>query len=213
LGPTLLSEADKHTRAQLLFRFFETLQHQKDRVWYDIVAFSESWFYFTINHERIWLPEGTEASEGEWITVQSRKMMAAIVWNPTGFHRIVALPKEMKFNMDYCISHILDPLGEWRRSQIGGSDRRFHVHADNASPHTAKKVTEFLAGNGMKRILRPPYSPDLALCDFYPFGYIKGRPAGSSFEEPDQLLQVIDAIFSYIEKTHWNTRFRSGWED
>jgi transposase len=75
-----------------------------------------------------------------------------------------------------------------------------HVHADNAHPHTAKKATEFLAGNGMKRARRPPYSPDLAPCDFYIFGYIKGRLVGASFEEPDQLLQAIDEIFQSIEK-------------
>jgi hypothetical protein len=31
------------------------------------------------------------------------------------------------------------------------------------------------------------------------FGYIKGRFAGASFEEPDQLLRAIDAIFQSIE--------------
>jgi hypothetical protein len=36
---------------------------------------------------------------------------------------------------------------------------------------------------------------------FPPFGYIKGRLAGASFEGPDQLLQAIDAIFQSIEKT------------
>jgi hypothetical protein len=35
-----------------------------------------------------------------------------IVWNPTGFDRIVALPNGMKFNPDYDISQILDPLAE-----------------------------------------------------------------------------------------------------
>jgi hypothetical protein len=32
------------------------------------------------------------------------------------------------------------------------------------------------------------------------FGYIKGRLAGASFEELDQPLQAIDAIFQSIEK-------------
>jgi hypothetical protein len=55
----------------------------------------------------------------ERITVQLGKMMMTIVWNPTGFYRIVALPKGMKFNTDYSSSHILDPLAEWRRSHVG----------------------------------------------------------------------------------------------
>jgi hypothetical protein len=76
------------------------LQYQKDRAWHAIITFDEFWFYFTTNHKRIWLPEGTEAPEREWITIQSKKMMVTIVWNPTGFDRIVALPKGMTFNAD-----------------------------------------------------------------------------------------------------------------
>jgi hypothetical protein len=52
----------------------------------------------------------------------------------------------------------------------------------------------------MKRAPHPPYSPDVALCDFSPFGCIKGRLASASFEEPDQLLKAIDALFQFIEK-------------
>jgi hypothetical protein len=120
------------------------LQHQKYRAWHNTVTLDESWFYFTTDRERIWLPEGTEALERERITVQSRKMMETIVWNPTGFFRIVALPKEMKFHADYYICHILDPLAEWRRGQVRGSDRRLHVHAYNAHPYTAKKFLNSL---------------------------------------------------------------------
>jgi hypothetical protein len=91
------------------------IQHQKDRAWHDIVPLNASWFDFTADQERIWLPEGTEAPERERITVQSRKMTVIIVWNPTGFYQFVALPQRMKFNADPYTSHILRPLAEWRR--------------------------------------------------------------------------------------------------
>jgi hypothetical protein len=127
-------------------------------------------------------------------------MMVAIIWNHTGFEQIVALPKGMKFNTDDYISHILDPLAEWRRSQVGDSDRRLHVPVDNPRSHAVKKATEFLAGNGMKRGPHSPFSLDLAPCDFYLFGYIKSRLVCASFEEPDQLWQVNDVIFQSIEE-------------
>jgi hypothetical protein len=126
--------------------------------------------------------------------------MVTLVWNSPGFYRIVALPKGVKFNADYYTSHILDPLGDWQRRQVGGSDRRLHVHKDNARLHTAKTVAEFLTGNGMTRTPHHLYLPDLAPWDFCFFRYIKGRIAGASFEEPGQLLQATDAIFQSIEK-------------
>jgi hypothetical protein len=43
-------------------------------------------------------------------------------------------------------------------------------------------------------------------------GYIKGRLADASFEEPDQPLQVIDAIFPSIEETTLEDVFQE-WMD
>jgi transposase len=97
-------------------------------------------------------------------------------------------------------------------SQAGGLDRILHVHADNARPRTAKKVTEFLVRNGIKGTPHPPYSPNLAPRHFYLFGYIKVRLAGTSFEEPDQLLQAIDAIVQSIEKATFGSVFQD-WMD
>jgi hypothetical protein len=87
-----------------------------------------------------------------------------------------------------------------------------HVHAENGRPHIAKKVTEFIAGNDVKRVPHPPYSPDLAPCDFYLFGHIKGGLAGASFEELDQLLHTIDTIFQFIEKASLKRVFQE-WMD
>jgi hypothetical protein len=185
------------------------LHHQKDRAWHDIVTLNECWFYFTTDHEWIWLPEGTEDPERERVTVQSRKMMMTIVWNHTGFYRIVAIPKGMKFNMDHYISHILNPLSEWRSSQVGS---KVACPVDSARSHNAKKVTEFSAGNGIKRPPHRSYSPNQASCDFYLLGYIKDRLAGALFEEPDQLLQLIDGMVPSIEKATLECMFQE-WTD
>ena len=40
------------------------------------------------------------------------------------------------------------------------------LHHDNASSHTASLTSEYLAKNNIKTIRHPPYSPDLAMCDF-----------------------------------------------
>jgi hypothetical protein len=46
----------------------------------------------------------------------------------------------------------------------------------------------------------PPYSPDLAPSDFYLFGDVKGRLAGLSFEDADQLLAAVQGVLGGIEK-------------
>jgi hypothetical protein len=53
----------------------------------------------------------------------------------------------------------------------------------------------------MKRAPRPPYSPDLAPCDFYLFGYIKRLVARCEFVDRSKLLQAVMDILNGIEKT------------
>jgi len=52
------------------------------------------------------------------------------------------------------------------------------IHHDNAPAHRSFKVLQFLAKNKMTVIPHPPYSPDLALCDFFLFPKLKLRMRG-----------------------------------
>jgi hypothetical protein len=70
------------------------------------------------------------------------------------------------------------------------------------SPSHCEEAYWIPRGQWHEKSPHQPYSPYLAPCDFYLFGNIKIRLTGASFEEPDQLLQAIDAIFQSIKKTH-----------
>jgi hypothetical protein len=47
------------------------------------------------------------------------------------------------------------------------------LHHDNARLHVAHIIVNFLNARGIKTVLHPPYSPDLAPCDFWLFPEIK----------------------------------------
>ena len=44
---------------------------------------------------------------------------------------------------------------------------------DNARPHTSLKTCEVITSFGWTTATHPPYSPDLASCDFHFFGPLK----------------------------------------
>ena len=46
---------------------------------------------------------------------------------------------------------------------------QWHFHEDNALVHNSILVTDYLTKMGIKIIPHPPYSPDLAPCDFWLF--------------------------------------------
>jgi hypothetical protein len=72
------------------------------------------------------------------------------------------------------------------------------AHADNAGPHTAKCVTEYMDHTLLKRVPDPPYLPDLTPSDFYLFGYVKHQLQGHEFTEGAELVSAISEILNQI---------------
>ena len=56
------------------------------------------------------------------------------------------------------------------------------IHHDYAPAHRSFKVLQFLAKNNMTVIPHPPYSPDLAPCDFFLFPKMKLWMKGRTFD-------------------------------
>ena len=52
---------------------------------------------------------------------------------------------------------------------------------DNATAHTALSILQFLAERNIATLEHPPYSPDLAPCDFFLFPKIKSVLKGNPF--------------------------------
>jgi hypothetical protein len=52
------------------------------------------------------------------------------------------------------------------------------LHHDNASPHKALSIKQFLAQKLITKMEHPPYSPDIALNDFWLFPKIKSATKG-----------------------------------
>jgi hypothetical protein len=84
-----------------------------------------------------------------------------IAWNPLGFPLIVALPKGRTFNAEYYRDDILAALAQLQPEDDG---RKLVVHADNA---TVQNCRTFCEENGLRRPPHVPYSPYLALSDFF----------------------------------------------
>ena len=78
----------------------------------------------------------------------------------------------------------------------------------NASSHSSLIVTKFLAKHETKVIAQPPYSPDLALCDFFLFPKLKYPLRGTRHESikgiKRNFLKELKAIIKICIKTHKN---------
>ena len=86
------------------------------------------------------------------------------------------------------------------------------LHHDNAAPHKAAVVTEYLKEESLT-FSPPPYSPDLVLapCDFYLLPKIKNELSGRSFNSVKNLLllllHAIQAIVDSIPREEYYKLF------
>ncbi len=75
-------------------------------------------------------------------------------------------------------------------------DRRFILHHDNVSPHTCFVTRQALQKWNVDTLDHPPYSPDLAPCNFALFPKLKSLIRGEKFENLKDLEAATRKILS-----------------
>ena len=71
---------------------------------------------------------------------------------------------------------------------------QWHFHQDNAPVHNFILVTDYLNKIGIKTVPHPPYSPDLAPCDFWLFPKLRGCRYETIEEMKEAVTKDIDAL-------------------
>jgi len=81
----------------------------------------------------------------------------------------------------------------WKRVQRVWTDIAgdWVLHHDNAPPHTALSIREFLAKKNIPILPHPPYSPDLAPCDFCLFPKLKSKLKGHHFRTMENIQKIV----------------------
>ena len=70
----------------------------------------------------------------------------------------------------------------------------WHFHQDNASVNNSILVTDYLTKMGIKTVPQPPYSPDLAPCDFRLFPKLLGSRYETIEEMKEAVKKFIDTL-------------------
>lgn len=209
--PHILNPSQKVSRVELSKSLQKTLKNAKRTNYQFFYTGDESWFYLSTDHVFQWLPPEETPAFRERKTIQSKKYMLTVFWNPNGFALIKVLPDDMPFNAEYFINEILQELYEKTSTIPNKGDRKVTLHFDNARPHTARKVTQFMEEHHMKKAPQPAYSPDIAPSDFFLFGYLKNMLQGTHFDSVDSLYESVIEILNGISNETLNATFQE-WE-
>jgi hypothetical protein len=84
-----------------------------------------------------------------------------------------------------------------------------HPHHDKAPAHTSLKTIEFVTNNKKVIIPHPPYSPDLAPCDFALFVKLKMKLKGRRFETTFHIQRESPAVLDSIKENDFHSAFEA----
>jgi len=87
------------------------------------------------------------------------------------------------------------------------------LHHDNAPAHRAVTTNEFLAKHNILSLQHPPYSPDLAPCDFFLFPqHLKKTIKGRRFDDTEEVQTKVTRQMRAITESDFQRCFRQ-WQE
>ena len=66
------------------------------------------------------------------------------------------------------------------------------LHHDNAPSHSSRVILDNIKELDIEILPHPPYSPDLAICDFWLFPNLKNKLPGERYESKEELRRTVD---------------------
>ena len=139
-----------------------------------------------------------------------RKKLYLIFWDQKGVILLFPLPKGMTITgecyRDVLKNQLLRTVAEKWTELVGN----IILHQDNAPPHKARIVTEFLVEQGIETLRHPPYSPDLASSDFWLSETLKLSLQGRQFASRSSLGSAAYQSLKHISKVSYKNAMKSG---
>ncbi len=89
--------------------------------------------------------------------------------------------------------------------------KRYYLHLDNASPHTARDTRLHMLFTGLRTLVHPPYSPDLVPSDFWLYPWLKRGLKGRWFNSLDDLETAVDEEIGSIATAEYTECFTHKW--
>lgn len=162
------------------------------------------------SENRTWIPKDEPRHQVVRPTLTTRKCLLLVAFTPNKRFSVEALPYGQTVTAERMIDFIQHTGEKWR----GLRAHPVHLNQlmwqmDNARPHTAAAVREFLERRQVVSIWQSPYSPDMNLCDRFLFSWIKSELRKQTFHSHTEVEYAAlhamralseDALMAEVEK-------------
>ena len=214
--PKVLSEEQKQSRVEDSKEMIEFITSNAG-VLESLVTCDESWIYR-------YDPESKRQS-AEWKHFDSPrprkarrsrsvgKLMMIPFFDCHGIIYIHWVPNGQTVNKEYYVEVLREFRKRFRRKRPEHfHSGQWHLHQDNAPCHKSLLVTNYLTEMGVKTVPHPPYSPDLAPCDFWMFPKLKEKLRGRRFEDVEEMQEAVTSVLDSFHLEDFKGAFQK-WLD
>jgi histone-lysine N-methyltransferase SETMAR len=147
----------------------------------------------------MWAVSREEVDELERPTHYHRKTMVTAFCSGKGKYFPNFLLRSPSINTSDFAGEVIGGLEDVCYPEVRNPhERQRMLHFDNAPVGNTRIAMEQFAQSEIKRMGHPPYSLDLAPCDFFLVVYMKDELRGTTFAEEKELLAVLSERMSEI---------------
>lgn len=215
--PHCLTEEQKRIRVEWCLQMLDKFDSGRSKATAKIVSGDETWVYQydpeTKQQSSVWMFPDDQIPVKFTKSRSTGKQMVATFMSKSGHVATIPLQDRRTVTADWYVHQCLPQvLEEWNRRRPGTGTRRLMLHHDNAPAHAAFATIDFLATERVQLLSHPPYSPDLAPCDFFLFPFVKKQLRGTRFNSPEDAVRAFTRAIEDIDDVTWSTAWMTWFE-
>jgi histone-lysine N-methyltransferase SETMAR len=195
--PYSLTSAQKKRRVACAYNMLRILsepcQHSL------VYTQDESWISWQNPRKMMWVKSGVRPPSLTRTSTYTKKQMVSVIFNAERIASIVFLPEGESFTKTFFKEVVIDDFTKTTKiPKTRDKMRQIKFHCDNSTTH---QINEHFHDLNIPRMDHPPYSPDLAPCDFFLFGYVQTLLEGTFFSSSEELIRTTTEILLSIPKS------------
>ena len=177
-----------------------------------LVVCDESWIYCydreTKRQSSQWKHAGSPRPKKATQSKYTHKLLMIPFFDSTGMIYTHWVPSGQRVNKEYYVEVLREfrKRFRWKRPVLFKLGL-WHFHQDNAPIHNSILVSDYLTKMGIKTVPQPPYSPDVAPCDFWLFPKLKEKLRGCRYETIEEMKEAVTKVIDTLSQEDFHEAF------
>ena len=177
-----------------------------------LVTCDEIWIYYndpeTKRQSSQWKHAGSPRPKKARQSKFTHKLLMVPFFDSTGMIYIHWVLTGQTVNKEYYVEVLREFRKRFRRKRPAlFKSGQWYFHQDNAPVHNSILVTDYLTKMGIKTVAHPPYSLDLAPCDFWLFPKLEEKLRGCRYETIEEMKEAVMKVIDTLTQEDFHEAF------